>query len=88
MPAFINHILYPTPPTKPTSNTKGKSNKGVITEKLTALMFDEHNVKELKKGGPKFFREVVQKNGLFLQEVQNPRYNNEEECGKYLLTRK
>ena len=47
-----NFILYPTSPTKSTSNTKGKTNKGFITKKLTALTLDEHNVKELKKRGP------------------------------------
>ena len=88
LPNFIKRILHPISSTNITSNTKEKANKGVVTEKLTALTFNEHKVKELKKGDPKFFREVVQKRGLFLQEVQNPRDDNKEECGKYLFNGK
>ena len=69
LPDFFKSLLYPTSPKKPISNTNGKSDNGGITKKLTALTFNEHNVKELKKGDQKLFKEVIQKQGLLLRDI-------------------
>jgi len=43
-----------------------------------------HDVMDLKKG-KKYFREVIQKKGLFCQEVSNPMYSGDcEGCGKFI----
>ena len=49
-----------------------------------SLQFDQHEDKELKRDKA-FFREVIQKNGLFLKDCPKPMFNADmEECGKFV----
>jgi hypothetical protein len=81
----VQAILHPPPssgrkkpsdPTPPSNAGRGGDKKGAA----------KHQDKDLKNSH-NFFRQVIQKHGLFLKNVPNPVFNDKsEECSKFVFT--
>ena len=91
LPAAIQAILHPVTHQNRGGGERGGGRGGEREARAPAappgqLTFDKHNVKEIKRSR-KFFKEVIQKQGLFLPNVPKPMYDEtQEECGIYLFT--
>ena len=84
LPPSVNNIIHPTA-TKakpPRSDIPGPGGGGEKKDN-TKCEYDTHAVSQLKGKNRPFFRKVIQKHGIFPQDVKNPKFDNShEECAK------
>ena len=88
LPPSVNRITHPnaTKAKPPRSDRYGPGRDGE-NKYNTKREYDTHAVSQLKIKNRRFFREVIQKHGIFPKDVRNPKFDgSHKECSKNIFT--